>query len=339
MEPITKKKTNKKPRSRVLITILSVYFLSLAMCFWISYQIIAAEAHVRYTGMVNIAAEKIANTIKGMERSANNVFDEVTKQMDTPDAVINALRSKSDLNAEVRGYFAAFEPNYFPEMGRWFEPYVHQADTTGEYSVRQVGSARHNYFKSEWYVRAKEAKHALWSEPYYYYDGTSISGHYTTFVKPIYDAKGKLICICGADMTFEWLAKELAEMDEMNKENIMMSKYRMFRDLDFYTVILDHDGTCIASPEGKAASTSDEEVVSDLTEGKYGIAKMVVDDKPSTVYYGPIKHIDWSIAIVVPQYDILNPLLVVGGILLAIAFIGFIIIILVYRKVKYAETI
>jgi len=331
---------NKKPMKRILLTMLSVYFLSLGICFWISYQIIAAEAHVRYTGMVNIAAGKIANTIKGMERSANNVFDEVAKQMDSPEAVVNALRSKSTLNAEVRGYFAAFEPNYFPKMGRWFEPYVHQADSTGEYTVRQVGSARHNYFKSEWYVRAKQMKHSLWSEPYYYYDGTSISGHYTTFVKPIYDIKGNLACVCGADMTFEWLAKELEQLDTINKKNVMLNKYRMLRNLDFYTVILDHDGTCIASPEGKKASTSDKDVLNDLAEGKYGIADMMINDEPCTVYYGPIEHIDWSVAIVVPQYDIMNPLLMVGGVLLSIAVIGLLIILLVYRKMmRYAQPV
>ena len=122
--------------------------------------------------------------------------------------------SKTDLNPEVRGYFAAFEPDYFPQKGKWFEPYVHHVDSNA-FEVRLVGNARHNYFKSPWYIRAKQSSESFWSEPYYYYDGTNISGHYTTFVKPIFDK--------------------------------------------------------------------------------------TVNGVPSTVYYGPIEHVDWSIAIVVAK--------------------------------------
>ena len=135
-----------------------------------------------------------------MEMNAMNEFDEVEKHLDSPESVIAALESKTNLNPEVRGYFAAFEPNYFPQKGQWFEPYVHHTDSS-DFEVSQVGSARHNYHKSAWYVRAKELNTSFWSEPYYYYDGTAMSGHYTTFVKPIFDSKGRLACVCGADMT------------------------------------------------------------------------------------------------------------------------------------------
>ena len=63
--------------------------------------------------MMNIASEKIAKTVRGMEMNAMNEFDEVEKHLDSPEAVIAALQSKTSLNPEVRGYFAAFEPGYF----------------------------------------------------------------------------------------------------------------------------------------------------------------------------------------------------------------------------------
>ncbi len=72
-----------------------------------------AERHTRYAGIMNIASEKLANTIRGMEMNAMNEFDEVEKHLDSPESVIAALESKAALNPEVRGYFAAFEPDYF----------------------------------------------------------------------------------------------------------------------------------------------------------------------------------------------------------------------------------
>jgi hypothetical protein len=84
-----------------------------------------AENHARYVGIMNVTSEKIATTISGMEMNAMNVFDEVEKNMESPESVINALKSKAGLNPDAKGYFAAFEPDHFPQKGRWFEPYVH----------------------------------------------------------------------------------------------------------------------------------------------------------------------------------------------------------------------
>ena len=43
---------------------------------------------------MNIAAERLAKTIKGMEMNAMNVFDEVEKHLETPETVVAALESK-----------------------------------------------------------------------------------------------------------------------------------------------------------------------------------------------------------------------------------------------------
>lgn len=268
--------------------------------YWICSRATKAEYHVRYTGIMNIAAEKLAKTIHGMEMNAMNEFDEVEKHLDSPDAVIAALESKTSLNPEVRGYFAAFEPNYYPEKGKWFEPYVHHVDSSA-FEMRLVGSARHNYFKSPWYIRAKESNKSFWSEPYYYYDGTNISGHYTTFVKPIFDKTGRLACVCGADITFEWLAKELQRIDMSIKNNEMMNSRLFFSNKDFYTVVINKDGSCIASPEGKKVTMTEAFVVRDLENGKAGVIDMTINGIPSTVFYGPIEYVEWSVAVVVAK--------------------------------------
>ena len=248
---------------------------------------------------MNVASEKIAKTIRGMEMNAMNVFDEVEKHLDSPETVIAALESKTSLNPEVRGYFAAFEPEYFPEKGTWFEPYVVHVDTSA-FELRMVGSARHNYHKSDWYVRAKKGNESFWSDPYYYYDGSDISGHYTTFVKPVFDKTGRLACVCGADMTFEWLGKELERIDEAMRNDTLLNKFKN-EDNDFYTVVINDDGSSIAYPEGKKVTMTAEQTVRDLSQRKSGVIDMEVNGVPSTVYYGPIEHVDWSVAIVVAK--------------------------------------
>ncbi len=294
------KTSSKKPTRYVTWMVLAIMVAILCASVWKCSQATDSERHVRYVGMMNLASEKIAKTIQGMEMNAMNEFDEVEKHLDTPESVIAALESKTSLNPEVRGYFAAFEPNFFPQKGQWFEPYVVHVDTSA-FEVRMVGSARHNYHKSDWYIRAKKSSESFWSDPYYYYDGTDISGHYTTFVKPVYDSKGQLACVCGADMTFEWLSKELQRIDKELRDDDLLNQYKNSDEI-FYTVVINNDGSCIAHPEGKKVTlTSEEEVVSNLSQKKSGVVDMTINGVPSTVYYGPIKHVDWSVAIVVEK--------------------------------------
>lgn len=293
------KTSNKKQRRYVTWLVLAIMIVTLCASVWKCRQAADAESHVRYVGIMNLASEKIAKTIHGMEMNAKNEFDEVEKHLDSPESVIAALESKTSLNPEVRGYFAAFEPDFFPEKGHWFEPYVVHVDTSA-FEVRMVGSASHDYHKSDWYIRAKQSSESFWSDPYYYYDGTDISGHYTTFVKPIYDSKGKLACVCGADMTFEWLSKELERIDKEIMGDVLLNKYKNSNE-NFYTVVINDDGSCIAHPEGKKVSLTSEQVVSSLAQKKSGVVDMTINGIPSTVYYGPIKHVDWSVAIVVEK--------------------------------------
>ena len=319
----------------ILLTVAVVMILIIVTAFFVCRHAMKAETHARYVGIMNFASEKIAKTIRGMEMNAMNEFDEVEKHLDSPESVIAALESKTSLNPEVRGYFAAFEPHYFEEKGQWFEPYVHHVDSS-EFEVRQVGSAHHNYHRSEWYIRAKNSNESFWSDPYYYYDGTNISGHYTTFVKPIYDAKGRLACICGADMTFEWLGKELQRIDDTMRDDDLLNKY-VSDNADFYTVVINSDGSCIAHPTSKTLVVSEEYVKRKLKQKHSGMAEIEVDDERYIIYYAPIDHVDWSVAVVVANHGKSSWLSVVVVGFLLIAFAGFLVVWFVCKRSRKDE--
>ena len=320
----------------VLLVVTAVIVVSLGMSFLAFSYVMRAETNVRYVGLQNIISEKMAKTIQGMETNAKNVFDEVEKHLDSPEAVIAALQSKTSLAPDVRGYFAAFEPEYFKEKGKWFEPYVHHTDNS-EFVLSMVGSARHDYTKSDWYVRAQKSKESFWSDPYYYYDGTDMSGHYCTFVEPVFDATGRLACVCGADITFDWLTKELQRIDEQYQHHESLNKYVLMRNLGFFSVVVDHDGSCLIHPDNKKLPIKDKDMLQDLEQKKSGSQDMTVDGVPSTLYYGPIEGIDWALVVVVPRDDIQKPTLTMGFALFALAILGIMIVWIICRRISYAE--
>lgn len=313
-----------KQTRNILFTVLAVLFIFAFVSFMICRHTLTAEAQIRYIGLKNVISEKFSKTIGAMEMSAENVFDEVGKHMDSPEAVVTALKSKTHLNPEVRGYFAAFEPEYFPQKGTWFEPYIHHSDSS-EFEYSQVGSARHDYTKSDWYVRAKQSSDSFWSDPYYYYDGTSMSGHYVTFVKPIFDSTGRLACVCGADITFDWATKELQRIDNESKNDSLLNMGHLYEILDFYSVIIDKGGYCIVHPEGKSVPLTKEQARV-LTQQRSGMMDLEISGVPSTLYYSPIEHVDWTVALVVTKQDMQKTLFMLGLVFFLIMLIGIIVV-------------
>ena len=260
-----------------------------------------AERNARYVGMMNVVAEKLSKTVRGMELNAENVFDEVAKHLESPQAVIGALGNKASLNPDVIGYFAAFVPNYFPQEGRWFQPYVHRGDSA-EFVLTLVGSARHDYTKSTWYVQGVKEKESFWSEPYYYEDDLNVtSGYYMTFATPIFDAQGRLACVCGADMTQEWMIEQLRQIENEVRNDEMLNSYRLPGSDNFYIVIMNDDGTSFAHPDGNIVTVNDKEFIANLKNHHRGVAELEVNGVPSRVYYTPLKHTHWSVAIVVEK--------------------------------------
>lgn len=323
-------------RFRLLLAVSVIILIAVGASYWAVSKALKAETNVRYSGLQSYVASELCRTIKGMELSAENVFNEVEKHLVSPDAVIAALESESNLNPDVRGYFAAFEPDYFKEKGRWFEPYVHHTDST-KFEMTQVGSARHDYTQSKWYIRAKDLKMPFWSKPYYYYDGTNISGHYCTYVKPVFDSTGKLACVCGADITFEWLSNELLNIDDRCRNAKQVNIYKLTRDFEFFSAVFDKDGTCLAHPQDKDVAITDEAILGNLNDHVGGVAEMDIAGVPSVVYYGPIEGMEWTIAVIAPKSDVQKPFTYMSIVLALIAVIGIVAAWIICRRIKYAE--
>ena len=111
----------------------------------------------------------------------------------------------------------------------------------------------------------------------------------------------------------------------------------MKRQLDFFSVVIKEDGTSIIYPENKKISVKDEEMLQNMAQKKGGTIDMTIDGEPSTLYYGPIEGIDWTLVVVAPKCEIQKPLLLVGIGLLVIAIAGIIVVWIICRRMRYEK--
>lgn len=330
---------------KVLSPVLIIMYLTLTASFIAAYRGMKGETTGRYLGMLNVVTEKIQKNIQSIEIGAANVFDEVEHHLDSPEAVIAALDKEIRLNNYVEGYFVAFEPDYFPLEGRWFEPYIRKQEN-GSFLTTQVGSEQHDYLNADWYERAKIEKKAFWTDPYFYRDSTDFGGVFCTYVKPIIGEGDRVIGVCGADLLLENLIKDLQKIDNDSKSKGMQNIDKRYSHLDFYSFIVNSDGTYIAHPDkerilkGKIHSFVEKNrlygdfkrVVNDMAQKKNGIAPLKIDDVWSDVYYTPLASTNWTLAIVVPKRALVQPIFILLLSLLSATGLGQILAWRIVRK-------
>ena len=334
---------------RVLLTVFAIMMVILAMTLYAGQRAVGAETRGRYLGIMNVVNEKLGRILKVQEIGTMYVVDEVERNLKSPETVIAAMEKKMRMSNNVKGYFAAFEPDYYPQKGTWFEPYVYKR-RHGEIAIKEVGSASHDYHQSSWYIRAKKEDVSFWTDPYYFEPEPGDKGAYSTFVIPLHDQDGRFIGVCGADMSLDWLTNELKIIDIQSKNTGMHNIDEKYRDLDFYTFIINNDGTYIAHPEERRVLKDNvldyvkrkggeqfDRIVHDMLHHQSGMANVHIDGTPSTIYYAPLEYTNWSMAIVVPRRAMGRPIILLALSIISAVILGIIILnIITHRGIRQA---
>ena len=334
---------------RVLLTVFAIMMVTLVVTLYAGQRAVGAETRGRYLGIMNVVNEKLGRILKVQEIGTMNVVDEVEHNLKSPETVIAAMEKKMGMSNNVKGYFTAFEPDYYPQKGTWFEPYVYK-QKNGEIAIKELGTASHDYHQSKWYIRAKKEDVSFWTDPYYFEPDPGEKGAYSTFVMPLHDQNGRFIGVCGADMSLDWLTNELKIIDIQSKNTGMHNIDEKYRDLDFYTFIINNDGTYIAHPEERRVLKDNvldyvkrkggeqfDRIVHDMLHHQSGMANVHIDGTPAMIYYAPLEYTNWSMAIVVPRRAMGRPIILLALSIIGASILGIIILnIITHRGIRQA---
>lgn len=326
----------KRLTRRVVFAVLAVMGIIAAIIFVTSMRMIVTETQGRYFSIMHTINEKIEKVLLEYVVSMRNVRSAVEHNLDSPEQLKHVLMGMMELNPNMLGYCAAFEPDYFPQQGRWFEPYVYSSGKGGNKKVHyvQIGSVHHDYLKADWYQKGMNTEIGLFVEPYYDPDGAK--DMVVSYVLPIRDQTGRKIGVLGSDVSWEWLRRKMNKIElKSNKSGLIEIDEDDNTDLLFDTFVIGPTGNFILH-WGKTLNqhdnyftyakatrdTIDDRVGRLMIERKEGTATMEVNGKRSFVIYRPIKYTNWSMAMVVPEKALYAPGLVIGVIILICIFIG-----------------
>jgi len=309
------KSFSKRLTRRIVLALTLVLIIIIAGATIMTSRFIGTMTKAYFEHLADIENESVEKRLHDIQVAVNNSIDEVEEDMSNPDSVFIAISHKLHLNPQViLGFGAGFEPNYYPEKGRWFEPYTIWVD--GHVTTKQVGSADHDYFTYEWYVEGMKHDEGYWSNGYFF----EVAGKrmmICTFSKPVYDDKRRKVGVYGGDISLEMIHDYLISKDlRANTEGVIT----VSRDLEgdphqwVRSIIVDRNGYYISHPDKEymlrdnffeaitlKTDTVADRMVSDMKAGKKGSADLMVDGVPSTVFYSPLERTGWSLVVILPN--------------------------------------
>ena len=322
--------------NRVTYRIILVWVVLMALVsffvFIVSQLAMLRQSRAHYEDTLELTDDRVTAMLRSVEVSAANIREGAERALLWKRDIYESLERELRLNPDLVGCAVAFVPDYFPEQGHWFEPYVVRLPD-GSFEHRQIGSASHDYFQSPWYTKAITQEQGYWSEPYY--DEVGAVMMLCTYSLPLHDPEGNVVGVFGADVGLGWLSDQMRDIDLNANERLVVKPEPGDAA---YSFILSREGVYVSHPDParilarnyfddfdpvlSKGDTTYLEIGRDMLAGEKGSALTTVDGVRSYLYYDPLEWIGWSMGIVVPRRTLIKPGVALGLVILLLMLLG-----------------
>jgi sigma-B regulation protein RsbU (phosphoserine phosphatase) len=334
----------------VVITVLVTMTIISVFVFLVAASGILMFSKAHYSDILEKANRDLALTMSKVEVSADNIIDELCWHLTTPELVLSTMEYELNVNRHVYGCGIGFVEDFYPAVGRWYEPYA--LNEGGKITLKIIGSEAHDYFQAEWYTKGLASPEGVWSTPYLDEEGGETV--LCTFSRRVVMEPEKEIAgVFGADLSISGLASLIQEsIRKENEESIFYVPRQDAPKQRIYCFIIGPDGDYIAHPDqGRILKTNFYDFATGedadnyrklgdaMRAGASGDLSVVVDGIKSDVYYAPLLHSGWSMGIVVPTERLLTPAIAYGAIIIFLILLGLLLVFLTCRRsIKKAST-
>ena len=161
-----RKSLQTKSTLAIIITAGVLMELSSAVQYWFAREGIKQEVQHRAKSELKVKNLEIEKVITAVETASNSTVWMLEQQLGRPDSLASVMRQMILHNDHIMGCGMGFMPDYYPQKGRWFEPYVDRLPD-GSCVDMQIGSEAHDYLKADWYTIPMQSGKGYWTEPYF----------------------------------------------------------------------------------------------------------------------------------------------------------------------------
>ncbi len=367
-----KEKKMRSFAGRLTRRIVLLMLIIMGLVAWLLYDAITQFAigseGMRQEVFLDASVNEVRRVTSNVFTGASNHVPEIEECLAQPDRLPLLMERVVRLNAYIRSCGLFFREAYYPQKGRWYCPYAVRTDSI-HVETKDLGGPSHDYLSAEWFDKAMKATESHWSRPFFE-DNDSVPLVACLF--PIHDPSGQTVAVLSADLSLEWLRKRMQQLDwdiftqewmspsqetveKFRDKDSSFNKEERFSKWKPYSFLIAGDGTFIVHPDrqriihkrisdyAKATlDTVDDYVTRQMLAGKRGYMGDQIEQLPEVVrldgrkmyvFYAPVKHTDWSMALAVPKYSIDLIGIFVAMLMLLLIAVGLVVAFIVSRIV------
>ena len=287
----------------IMLFLIAIFVVSLGILFMRSRQLVREEAMERAEQELDNVVMRVNGMMNEVETATMTARWHLTDDNLQPDSLLNFAHRIVAMNPNFDGCSISTEPNYFPQIGRYFSVYAyHKGD-----SVVSKTEDPYEYFDKVYYKTPLLLGKPSWVEAYAEDVNGVVSGNFddliVSFGVPIRNSKRETIGVISTDLSMPWLSQ-------------VISAYKPYPNA--YSVMLGADGQYLIHPDtaklmkktifSDADTKNNQDLITlghDMVSGNSGMLTVKIRGKRCLVLYKSLKRAPWSIALVCPESDIL----------------------------------
>ena len=262
----------------------------------------------------------IQNKLIKVEVAMSNAAWVAQADLDNPDSMFVTTRNLVENNPYIMGSSISFIPYYYPEKGRWFEPFAGRRDS-GNIESLQLGSAKHDYTKKEFFTAPIFSGSGHWCDPYL--DAEGAKAIITSYSVPVRDNNSRIVGVVNADVSLDWLGGVMEEDKSYKSQQRFLVTGKM-------ALLAGEDNSTFRMALEELKADDDHEGTTSITNN---------EGRKMHVYYTPVGgNTDWVLISVLDDKEAFGHLwrirmLLLLPVMIGLFFAGFI----VYRSSRNLE--
>lgn len=307
----------------IIITAAVLLELLSAAQYYFTRRLMASELEKRAESELTLKAILIKSNLNDAEEILRHYMWKIQAHLQVPDSAYTTMRYIVEFSTNIKGAGIGFVPDYYPEKGKWFEPYARR-NASGEVEIEQIGGLEHDYTQKTFFADALKATDGLWVEPFYDRDGAKEL--ITSFLRPVYDHSGRAVAVTGVDIPLKWLS------DTIDHRHIYPSSFLM---------VLNEDGKPVIYPWKDRVKPETVRYLNTLIcdstverrksiSGRSTLIRFNTDKRDGTIIYAYMKGVPhWQIAVVCYDDEVYASLSQLRVLMLLLSLVAFAILLFV----------